>query len=70
MSYYNYMEVVVQLEDIAEIVNQTLWYIYKPETINDVDELCCALQSTSEIITEINEILEKELMFDEGHSES
>lgn len=69
MSYYNYMEVMVQLDAVAEIVNQTLWYIYKPEMVNDVDELCCALQSISEMITEVKEVLEKELMKDEGYTE-
>ncbi len=69
MSYYNYLEVMVQLDTVAEIVNQTLWYIYKPEMINDIDELCCALQSISEVIIEIKEILERELMKNEGYTE-
>lgn len=70
MSYCNYMEIVIQLEAITEIVNQTLWYIYQPEMINDVDELCTSVQSIPEMITEIKEILEKELMKYEGYSES
>lgn len=70
MSYYNYVEVMIQLNDIGEIVNQTLWYVHKPEVINDTNELCCALQSIPGMITEIKEVLEKELMIDEGYTES
>lgn len=39
MSCYNYVEVMIQLNDIDEIVNQILWYVHKPEVINDTNEL-------------------------------
>lgn len=70
MNYEAYVELMLLLDDIDEIVNQCLWYLYSPKSINEFDELFYAIKSVPERVADIKRIVETELVENESYFES
>lgn len=68
--YSNYIEANLLLDDINEIINQLLWYLFNLKQINDVEEFYVAIESIPTKITDIKRIIETELIENEGYFES
>lgn len=70
MNYKAYIEVELLIDDIDEIVNNLLCYLFNTEPVNDIDELCFAIKSIPEKITELKKIIETEMIKNESYFES
>lgn len=71
--YKDYIEAKLLLDDINEISNSVLWYMFNQESINDIEELFYSVKTIPDRIIDIKKILEKlykEMMENENYFES